>query len=139
MWLSDPTKVVHTLWCLKKTLYGLVRSPLHWFNHISACFKSIGLHNSPNHPCVFQGHLLPDHPPLYVGLYVDDFCLFSVSNEVEMQFRSLLNKHYTVSYEDSLDWFLGMKFEWSQSDSDLKVHVHQEAFILKLLSRHKLS
>ena len=134
-----PHSSPNTLWRLKKTLYGLVRSPLHWFNHISACFKSIGLSNSPNHPCVFHGTLLPNHPPIYVGLYVHDFCFFSISDKVEDQFRALLNSHYTVSYEDSLDWFLGMKIEWSFTDTGLQVHVHQEAFVSELLSRHNLS
>ena len=75
---SSPNK----LWRLKKILYGLDCSPLHWFNHIRARFKSIGLHNSPNHPCVFQGKLLPEHPPLYVGLFVDDFCFFREIREI---------------------------------------------------------
>ena len=43
----------NSLWRLRKTLYGLVRSPLHWFNNISKFFKTIGLTNSPNSPCVF--------------------------------------------------------------------------------------
>ena len=33
-----PHSSPNTLCRLKKTLYGLVQSPLHWFNHISACF-----------------------------------------------------------------------------------------------------
>ena len=58
---------------------------------------------------------------------------------MEAQFRSLLNTHFTVSYEDQLAWFLGMKFDWSITSTGIKVHVHQEAFISKLLSRHQLS
>ena len=75
-------------------------------------------------------------PPIYVGLYVNDFCFFSTLDAVEDKFHSLLNSQYTVSYEDSLDWFLGIKFEWSRSATDIKVHVHQEAFISELVSRH---
>ena len=77
--------------------------------------------------------------PLCMLVSLDAFCLFSISNSIEHKFRSLLNDHYTVSYEDQLDWFLGMKFDWLHTDSGLKVHVHQEAFILELLSRPKLS
>ena len=32
-----------------------------------------------------------------------------------------------------------MKVDWFHTDTGLKVHVYQEAFILELLSRHKLS
>ena len=85
-----PRSSPNTLWKLKKTLYGLVRSPLHWYNNISQFFLSIGLHNSKNSPCVFVGQLLPNKAPLYLGLYVDDFCYYSTSNEVEEKFKKLL-------------------------------------------------
>ena len=133
--LSQP----NSLWRLRKTLYGLKRSPLHWFQNISSYFKSIGLQNSPNSPCVFQGTILPNHPPLYVGLYVDDFAYFSTSDEVEAQFKILMDKKYTVSYEDCLEWFLGMKFTWYETESTLKCHIHQEAFILDMVDRHQLT
>ena len=134
-----PLSRPNTLWKLKKTLYGLVRSPLHWYNNISEFFKSIGLTNSPNSPCVFSGSLIPGQPPLYVGLYVDDFAFFSNSDAVESRFRTLLNSKYTVSYDDQLEWFLGMKFDWKRTPTSLKCHVHQEAFILDVVDRYKLS
>ena len=129
----------NSLWRLRKTLYGLVRSPLHWYNNISSFFKSIGLTNSPNSPCVFTGTILPNEPPIYVGLYVDDFAFFSCSDAVEAHFRTLLNSEYTVSYDDSLEWFLGMKFDWTETDDTLKCHVHQEAFILDIVDRHNMT
>ena len=119
-----------TYWKLKKTLYGLVRLPMHWYNNICTFFKSIGLNNSPNSPCLFTGTLIQGEPPLYLGLYVDDFAYFSTSDKVEQKFKQLMNTKYSVSYEDSLDWFLGMKFDWLETDTALKCHVHQEAFIL---------
>ena len=45
---------------------------------------------------------IPGHPPLYLGIYVDDFAFFSASDEVEDAFRQKLNKKYTVSYDESL-------------------------------------
>ena len=134
-----PHSKPNTLWRLRKTLYGLVRSPLHWYKNISNFFKSIGLQNSPNSPCLFHGKLLPDEPPIYVGLYVDDFAFFSDSDAVEERFRTLLNAEYTVSYDESLEWFLGMKFDWHETPDTLKCHVHQEAFILDIVDRHGLT
>ena len=75
-----------TYWKLKKTLYGLSKSPKHWFNTIEKVFHSLGLTNTPNSPCVFTGILIPDRPPIYIGLYVDDFCYFSEDDSVEEQF-----------------------------------------------------
>ena len=101
-----PQSKPRTLWRLKKTLYGIFRSSLHWYKNISTFFKSIGLENSQNNPCVFTGKLLDNKPPIYIGLYVDDFCFFSESDEVENEFKNLLNTKYTVSFDDQLDWFL---------------------------------
>ena len=49
-----PVSSPDTNWKLNKTLYGLVRSPMHWYKNISTFFKSIGLKNSPNSPCVHK-------------------------------------------------------------------------------------
>ncbi len=63
---------------------------MHWYDNISAFFKSIGPQNSPNSPCDFTGELIPGEPPLYVGLDVDDFAYFSSSDTVEEKFKSSL-------------------------------------------------
>ena len=83
--------------------------------------------------------MIPDSPPIYVGLYVDDFAFFSVSDEVEEKFRQFLNARYTVSYEDSLEWFLGMKFEWIETTTSLHCLVHQEAFVFDIVDWHNLT
>ncbi len=66
------------------SLWLLVHSLLHWYDNISSFFLSRGLQGSPFSLCVFTDTLLPDYPPIYIGLYVDDFCYFSPSNEVEL-------------------------------------------------------
>lgn len=68
---------------LKKTLYGLRRSPRHFYNLAKKTLKSVGLRAHPSSPCLFSGILIKGHPPLYLGLYVDDFIYFSESNAVE--------------------------------------------------------
>ena len=92
----------------QKTLYSLVCSPLHWYNNIFSFYNSIGLTSSPNSPCVFQGTIITGHSSLYLGLYVDDFTFFSESDEIEDAFRQQLNKKYTLCYDESLEWFLGI-------------------------------
>lgn len=59
-----------------KTLYGLRRSPCHQFNTYKAALESLGLHSMPNAPRIFSGTSLEGHPPLYLALFVDDFCYF---------------------------------------------------------------
>lgn len=42
--------------------------------------ESMGLHPLPNAPCIFIGTLIEGHPPLILGLFVDDFIYFSESD-----------------------------------------------------------
>ena len=64
-------------WKLKKTLYGLKRSPRHFYELAKKILLSIGFTMHPSSPCIFVGTLIPGEPPVYLGLYVDDFIYFS--------------------------------------------------------------
>jgi hypothetical protein len=108
---------------LKNLLYGLCRSPKHWYDTITKTRNAIGLHNSPNAPCVFHGAIIEGKAPIYLGLYVDDFCYFSPDQEVEQNFQDKLNQHFTVDYEDEVDWFLGQKFTWKKTDDAVACHL----------------
>ena len=88
---------------------------------------------------MFYSTLLTEHPPIFVGLYVDDFCFFSTSDAVKDEFCRRLNQQYTVSYENQLEWFLGMQFVWRfHPDGYLQCHIHQEAFIMDILDQLQL-
>jgi hypothetical protein len=75
---------------LKKTLYGLKRSPRHWYQTASQALTLLNLHPCPNAPCIFTGQILPNKAPIYVGIYVDDFIYFSQDPEVEKAFETML-------------------------------------------------
>ena len=62
---------------LIKTLYGLKRSPRHWYEKHKMVLVSINLHPSPNAPCLYTGIIIPGSAPLYLGMNVDDFIYFS--------------------------------------------------------------
>ena len=49
-------------WQLKKTLYGLRRSPFHWFQTLKKALESIGLKACEHDPCIYTG-TAPDEPP----------------------------------------------------------------------------
>jgi len=85
-------------WLLKKILYGLRRSPRHWYNKITTVLNSIGLKPNALDPCLFTGSISdPNNPaadiptaPLTLGIYIDDFVYFSENPNVECQFEQLL-------------------------------------------------
>jgi len=95
---GDPDADPQEYWLLLKTLYGLRRSPHHWYDKINAILISIGLKPSLEEPCLYSGFIQdPSDPssakstsPLTLGLYVDDFLYFSEDPSVEAIFCCLL-------------------------------------------------
>ena len=55
---------------LKKTLYGLKRSPRHFYELAKRRLQEIGLKQHPYSPCLFYGELIEGEPPIYLGLYI---------------------------------------------------------------------
>ena len=48
----------------------------------------MGLNMSPHDPCVFSGKLRDDLPPIYIGIYEDNFKkYFSLSDKTEDPFE----------------------------------------------------
>ena len=133
-----PISAPNTYWLLKRTLYGLKRSPKHWFDRATSLLTDLGLQPLPNAPCIFKGTILPDQPPLFLGLYVDDFVYFSESDEVEKVFQAKLEQKTNVDFMGPVTHFLGHKFQWetySINDSpQLRVHLSQTAYADNLAS-----
>ena len=123
-----PRTPPNTYWLLKRTLYGLKRSPRHWFNKATHLLKKCNLHPTPNNPCLFVGK--PDGKHImYLGLYVDDFVYFSPNSNTEHTFEKLLSEHVKVDFMGKVSHFLGIKYQWKHHlDGHLDVHMSQEAF-----------
>ena len=98
---------------MKKTLYGLRRSPQHWYKLASSALQEVGLTPCPHEPCLFTGNPIPGRPPLYLALYVDDFVYFSADKDVERQFELDLQSKLVVDFMGDTEWFLGIKFDWT--------------------------
>ena len=126
-------------WRLKKTLYGLKRSPRHWYEKCRSILLSIGFKQCPNAPCLFVGNLIDNEPPMYIGIYVDDFAYFSESDAVEQKFEEEFGKRIKTKFNGVIDYFLGIKFTYkNHPDGTLSCHLSQEAFIDTLVSQCKL-
>ena len=128
-----------TYWKLKRTLYGLRRSPRHWFDRATKILQQIGLNPCPHAPCLFHGEIIPGRPKLYLGIYVDDFVYFSTDPEVESIFEQKLNALHTTDFMGKVTHFLGIKFQWKETQERLSVHLSQEAFSDNLIAEAGLS
>ena len=138
---GDPTAGPHEYWLLRKTLYGLRRSPKHWYDKLAGLFRAMGLRPNLYDPCVFSGFLIdPSNPqlppspvPITVGCYVDDIVYFSTSDAVEKQFEQLLSDKVPVDFMGTVEWFCGTHFNWKVSDTEVSVHLNQSGFARNLV------
>jgi hypothetical protein len=106
-----PISKPNTYWRLKKTLYGLRRSPCHWYHLITKQLKAIGLCQTANEDCLFVGDIIPGRPPLYLATYVDDIIYFSADLSVEKQFEADFLAHVKVDFMGEADYYLGTHFD----------------------------
>ena len=126
-------------WRLKKTLYGLKRSPRHWYAMAKRLLTEIGFKQSKHAPCIFVGNLIENHPPIYLGLYVDDFLYFSESKEVEKKFEMEFAKKVPVTFDEEINYFLGIKFNNERhNNGDVTIKLSQTAYIEELCKTVKL-
>jgi hypothetical protein len=129
--IGDPAFDKDEYWLLNKTLYGLRRSPHHWYNMFCAALKKMGLQQLVHDPCLFSGNLTSDPNPtatseIHVGIYVDDFVYFSMDSAAEKLFEAELKKHVVVDFMGEVDYFLGTAFTWKRHDNGhLSVHLCQ--------------
>ena len=131
-----PRTPPESYWKLKRTLYGLKRSPRHWYEKARRTLISLGLKPVQNSSCIFSGTILPGHPPLYIGLYVDDFMYFSESLAVEQHFKKDFSKNFKVTWEGDISHFLGITFQTHRyENNDVWIHLSQEAFTDTLIAK----
>ena len=128
-----PRTPPNSYWLLQRDLCGLRRAPRHWLDRMSKILQSIGFTPCPNSPCVFHGELIPGQPPIYLGLYVDDFIYFSESDQVKQEFETRLAKHTPVDFMGKVSHFVGVKFQWTETPTKLSVHLSQQAFTENLI------
>jgi hypothetical protein len=129
---GDPSAAKNKFWLLKKTLYGLRCSPRHWFVKIDKILKSMGLQSNPYNTCVYSGYAHnPGDPsdidyavPITMGLYVDDFIYFSISNKVDEKFQHILSRLINVYFTGTVKWFLGMYFSWHQTPEETAMYMN---------------
>jgi hypothetical protein len=134
-----PLSKTGDLWLLRKILYGLRGSPYHWYQNIKKILLNMGLQTSDHDNCVFTGKLADKLPPIYLGLYVDDFKYFSTSDETERLFERLLAKKSKVDFMREVSWFLGCKYKWENlPDGRLTVSITQTAKAEDLIETHGL-
>ena len=128
------------IWKLNKALYGLSQSARHWYERFSRVLEDMGFEATTQDPCVFKCTPFKDKPPIYVGMYVDDFIYFSKSDDVEEWFEQQLESQVKVDFMGAVSWFLGCSYEWHYlKDGRLTCHISQQAYVEQLLDRFDMT
>ncbi len=138
---GDPEASPDEYWLIKRTHYGLRRSPCHWYDKINAILCSICLMPSLEDPCLYTGYIHdPANPsasalsaPLSIGVYVDNFVYISKDPAVEALFCRLLSERCKVDFMGIVEWFLGIYFSWRVTSSSVSVHMNQSGFATNLV------
>ena len=141
--IGDPAHSTGEYWLLNKTLYGLRRSPCHWYDMmLSSILIKMGLSASVHDPCLYSGFVTssssdkPYNHPLHIGLYVDDFVFYTKDKAHEAAFRTELTKHIAVDWMGDVDFFLGTSFIWNKLENgNISVHLSQATFTEHLAQR----
>ena len=106
---------------------------------MSKILKEMGFEAMGQDQCVSKATPIPGKPPIYLGLYVDDFVYYSTSDEVEAWFEQGLQSKVKVDFLGTVSWFLGQAYEWfTTSNNRVTCHISQEAFVEQLYERNKL-
>ena len=131
-----PITPPRTLLLLKKTLYGLRRSPRHWYETCKAALVKIGLKPLPNSPCIFTGILIEGEPPIYLGLFVDDFIYYSKCKEVEILFEEKFGACFDVDFQGDVTHFLGLNFTCTrETDGHVSIFLNQPVDTKNLIAK----
>jgi histone deacetylase 1/2 len=111
---------------LNRSLYGSSISPRLWYEHLSRVLvENLEFSKSDYDPCLFY------KKDMMVALYCDDCCIACAHEEIAEQLVTDLNKHnLKLTKEDSLESFLGIKFE---RDSTGAIHMTQPGLIEKIV------
>ena len=85
----------------------------------------------------FRATPFSGQPPIYVGLYVDDFVYFSESDKVEEWFVNFnnLRSHVKADFMGDVQWFLCQRYdEWSSNNNGKVSHTQNRCIVLSLIS-----
>ena len=106
--LADDPDGEAPIWKLKKTLYGLNRSPLAFYTSLTKFLLQHGYARSTNDNCLFYKHNPETGARIFFCIHVDDFAIASTDQYLIDELCTTLKTKYILSESDNLETFLGV-------------------------------
>lgn len=123
---------------LNKALYGLVESPLLWYEHISATLVELGYTCCDCDRCVYH-KTLPGGEKVALCLHVDDLFITATRKDLLVELIDQLTAKYgnvSSSVSDQLQ-YLGMNISYDRASRS--VSINQSGYVDQLLQQYSVS
>lgn len=121
---------------LRKAVYGLKQSSLAWYERVEETLCSLGFNKSKLEPCVFiKNH--SDNLKTIVGVYVDDFIIFSNNKPESDMLIKALSQKFKIKNLGQVKQYLGMRINVNRNSN--VITIDQEHYIEQLLEKFDMS
>jgi hypothetical protein len=119
---------------MKKSLYGLKRSPRMWYQKFDTYMVRLGFTRSKDDHCVYF-KLIGDHL-IYLVLYVDDMLLIGNNKEIIQDVKNQLSSKFDMKDLGDANFILGMeiKRDWEKR----KLWLNQRKYVETILQRFNM-
>ncbi|CAI7733347.1 unnamed protein product, partial [Closterium sp. NIES-54] len=113
------------VWKLKRTLYGLKKSPRGWYKRIDDFLLQHGFARSECDSALYV--LKEGEKQLVLLLYVDDLLLFSDSKDLIREVKQRLGAEFAMRDLGPVTYYLGMHVDHDRANGT--IHLHQEKYV----------
>ena len=121
---------------LHKSLYGLKQAPRQWYKKFESVMGKQGYRKTASDHCVFFKRF-GDDDFIILLLYVDDMLIVGKNAERIVQLKKELSKSFSMKDLGPAKNILGIRI--TRDRASKKLHMSQEQYIEKVLSRFKMS
>lgn len=105
------------IWRLKKSLYGMRRSPKIFYDKLATHLEEGGYNRLVNDPCVFFKEDATTGQKIIFDAHVDDLTVFTDSLEMYEELKAHIRKIFKVTEEESLENTLGHHIDYNEDGS----------------------
>jgi hypothetical protein len=135
LYTADPGDRISKGNCLRviRALYGMPRSPLLWFKHLTATMERLGFKPVPESACLYtNGRII-------VFFYVDDIVIMvhPKYHSDFLDFKAKLMAAYEMRDMGELKWFLGIRV--TRDRLRRRIWLSQDSYIRKICAQYSIS
>ena len=129
-----------TYWKLKKSLYGLRRSPQLFNDDLAQHIVHGGYQQSAYDRCLFFKHRAIDNKMIAFTIYVDDFAIASACPILTAELKAWIKTKYEeIEDADSLEHYVGTHIYYENIKHQRYLHLSQPSHLHKIFTHFDLT